>query len=479
MENKFWEGAISPGQIFGNVYFVGTRPASSHLIDTGDGLILIDPGFPEAFDTLTENIRTLGFDSMNIRIILISHGHYDHAGAAIQLKQMTGARIYVGEGDLKMVTGEDNSSLAELFGVRYTQSFIPDVLLGDNDVITLGNTEILCLCTPGHTDGTMSFFFDVSDGERTFRAGMFGGAGLNTLRGTFLTSHRVPYSNRDKFFASVNRLKREKVEIFLGNHVGNNETAGKLERVKNGETDAFLAPSEWLEFLENRELQLKKMIERERAMAETVEKILEEKLIMIVRGVHGEELIKLAEAMWRGGIRAMECTFDATGTIPDETTAKEIAELAERFDGRMLIGAGTVLKESQVNLATSAGGKFIVSPNTNADVIKFTKKLGLVSIPGALSPTEIALAHTSGADFVKLFPITNLGVSYFKAVSAPLSAVKYLAVGGIDDKNMKEYLDAGVSGFGIGSNIVNKKLIEGGDFEKITELSRRYVEAVK
>ena len=103
----------------------------------------------------------------------------------------------------------------------------------------------------------------------------------------------------------------------------------------------------------------------------------------------------------------------------------------------------------------------------------------MVSIPGALTPTEIVTAQSAGADFVKLFPITNLGVSYFKAVSAPLSAVKFLAVGGIDEGNISEYLKAGVSGFGIGGNIVKKELIESGRFEEITELAKAYVEAVK
>ena len=183
--------------------------------------------------------------------------------------------------------------------------------------------------------------------------------------------------------------------------------------------------------------------------------------------------------MYEGGIRLLELTYSQAGAPSDESIADSIKLLSEHFKGRMLIGAGTVLTKKQVRLTKKAGGAFIISPDANKSVIKESVRLGLVSIPGALTPTEIAAAHAAGADFVKLFPITNLGVSYFKAVKAPLSAVKFLAVGGIDDGNVREYLDAGISGFGIGSNIVNKKLIDSSDYKAITELAKKYVEAIK
>lgn len=211
-------------------------------------------------------------------------------------------------------------------------------------------------------------------------------------------------------------------------------------------------------------------------LIKTVEK---EKIIVIVRGVEKEKLIPLAEAMYKGGIRLIEITYSADGSISDEETAENIKMLSERFDGRMYIGAGTVLSKSQAELTKSAGGRFIISPDTNLDVIKRTKELGMVSMPGALTPSEIQLAHRSGADFVKLFPITNLGVDYVKAVRAPLSHIKLLAVGGINENNISDYLKAGVCGFGIGSNIVSKKLIAEKNYEAITELAKKYVSAVK
>ena len=203
-----------------------------------------------------------------------------------------------------------------------------------------------------------------------------------------------------------------------------------------------------------------------------IKAIEEEKLIVIVRGVKKEKLIPLAEAMYEGGVRLLEITYDAKGIVTDEETTENIKMLATHFDGRMYIGAGTVLKESQAELTKNAGGTFIISPDTNPDVIKKTAELGLVSIPGALTPSEIQRAHINGADFVKLFPVTSMGVEYVKAVSAPLSHVKLLAVGGVGLDNIPDYLKSGVCGFGLGS-------LAEDDYKTITELAKQYTMAVK
>ena len=215
-------------------------------------------------------------------------------------------------------------------------------------------------------------------------------------------------------------------------------------------------------------------------MREELIKLIEkEKVIVIVRGVEKEKLIPLVEAMYLGGIRVLEITYSANGAISDEETAENIKFLCEKYVGKMYIGAGTVLTKKQVELTYKAGGKFIVSPDTCPEVIKKTRKLGLVSIPGALTPSEMQIAHKNGADFIKIFPITNLGLSYFKAVKAPLSHLKMLAVGGVNETNIVEYLKAGINGFGLGSNIVDKKLVDNNDFEAITELAKKYVSIVK
>jgi 2-dehydro-3-deoxyphosphogluconate aldolase/(4S)-4-hydroxy-2-oxoglutarate aldolase len=212
---------------------------------------------------------------------------------------------------------------------------------------------------------------------------------------------------------------------------------------------------------------------------EVIKAVESEKLIVIVRGIEKEKLIPLAEAMYAGGVRLLEITYSANGQVSDGETAENIKMLVDHFRGRMLIGAGTVLTEKQVELTARAGGRFIISPDVCPEVIKKTRELSLVSMPGALTPTEIQTAHKCGADFVKVFPAGNLGVDYVKSVKAPLSHVKMLAVGAVNLDNIPEYKRIGISGFGLSSNIIDKKKVDEGDFEAITALAEKYVSLIK
>ena len=214
-------------------------------------------------------------------------------------------------------------------------------------------------------------------------------------------------------------------------------------------------------------------------MIDVIQKINDNHLVVIVRGVERELLIPLAEAMYEGGVRLLEITYSANGSVSDEDTAKNIQMLCEHFQDRMLIGAGTVLTEEQVALTAQAGGRFIISPNVNKQVIQKTKELGMISMPGAYTPSEIEEAYQYGADFVKLFPVTALGASYVKAVRAPLSHIPLLAVGGVDLTNLAEYAKAGVVGFGIGGNIVDMKSLKAHDYPAITKLAEEYVSKIR
>lgn len=207
--------------------------------------------------------------------------------------------------------------------------------------------------------------------------------------------------------------------------------------------------------------------------------LLREKLIVIVRGVQSDKLIPLAQAVYDGGIRFLEITYSADGKVSDSETASNIKALVEHFGDKMHIGAGTVLTEEQVLLTKAAGGKFIISPDADIDVIKKTKEMDLISIPGAFTASEIKQAYKAGADFVKLFPITQMGPDYVKALKAPLSHIPLLAVGGVNVSNMSEFLKAGVCGFGIGTNITDKKMILENDFDGITALAKEYVAVIK
>ena len=207
---------------------------------------------------------------------------------------------------------------------------------------------------------------------------------------------------------------------------------------------------------------------------EIIKDIEENKIIVIMRGFTTEELLKSVDAMEKGGIRLVEVTFDQTGKTSDEETAGCIRALKENFKGKLRIGAGTVMTEKQVELAFGAGAEFIISPDCYEPVIKRTRELGMVSIPGVFTPTEAANAHRFGADFVKMFPNSEVKVSYLKALVAPLSHIKFLAVGGVNHENMKEYLAAGAKGIGVATAIADKKAIAAGDYEEITRRAKLF-----
>ena len=211
----------------------------------------------------------------------------------------------------------------------------------------------------------------------------------------------------------------------------------------------------------------------------TIKKVLEEKVIAIVRGVDPEACMKVADALYAGGIRLMEVTFNQKDPASFKDTAEAISRISKAYEGKMLVGAGTVTTPELVEIAVEAGAKYIISPDTNVDVIRRTVELGAVSMPGALTPSEVLLAHRTGADFVKLFPVGNLGTAYVKALCAPISHVKMLGVGGINEDNAADFIKAGVVGVGVGGNLANKKWIEAGEFDKITEVAKKLVANVK
>ncbi|MDR3173724.1 MAG: bifunctional 4-hydroxy-2-oxoglutarate aldolase/2-dehydro-3-deoxy-phosphogluconate aldolase [Treponema sp.] len=208
-----------------------------------------------------------------------------------------------------------------------------------------------------------------------------------------------------------------------------------------------------------------------------IQRILEDKIIAIVRGADEDLILPLGEALLAGGISMMEITFNQAKPDRFDSTLRGIAKIREHFGGRLLAGAGTVLSEAQVDMALEAGALYIVSPNANPAVIRHTRDRGLVSLPGALSPGECLAAHEAGADFVKLFPASDLGTGYLKALRAPLGHIRFLAVGGINEKNAADFIKAGALGLGIGGNLVNKDWMAAGRWEKIEDLARQLVKA--
>ncbi len=179
-------------------------------------------------------------------------------------------------------------------------------------------------------------------------------------------------------------------------------------------------------------------------------------LVAILRGVMPVEVVEITTHLIESGF----CIIEVPLNSPDPL--ESITLISERFSDRALIGAGTVTTVAEVEKVHQAGGKLIFSPNCNLDVIKRTKQLDMVSMPGCCTPSEAFAAIEAGADAIKFFPADIVSPSAVKAMVAVLPPVPMLAVGGIHNSNMQEYLQAGVSGFGIGSSLykANKPLTE-------------------
>lgn len=236
-------GRMNPARIIGGVYFVGTYQASSHIIDTGEGLIMIDTGYSNTAYLLVDSVYRLGYKPEDIKYIINTHWHFDHTEATADIAALSGAKTVIGREDFE----------------KAKKYFTADILVDDGDTLTLGNTTVTFMHTPGHTKGTMSFFFDAEEDGKIYRVGSFGGAGANTL-----VPEKYDFENpREAYFKSLERLKKEKVDVFIGNHTWNNGTYEKSQIARDGEENPFIDGTLWEKFLDACESRLKAIIKKE------------------------------------------------------------------------------------------------------------------------------------------------------------------------------------------------------------------------
>ncbi|KQX47108.1 MULTISPECIES: bifunctional 4-hydroxy-2-oxoglutarate aldolase/2-dehydro-3-deoxy-phosphogluconate aldolase [unclassified Paenibacillus] len=187
------------------------------------------------------------------------------------------------------------------------------------------------------------------------------------------------------------------------------------------------------------------------------------RIIAIVRGVQETHILSLADALLTGGITVMEVTLNTPGAL------RMIRELQDKSGQRMFIGAGTVLDLEDAKKAVHAGASFLVTPNMDEEVIRWASTEGIPIFPGAMTPTEIVKAWKAGATAVKVFPSASLGLTYIKELMGPLDQIPLIAVGGVTEENIKQFLNIGCYGLGIGGSLINLKEIEAGRFEWVTD----------
>jgi len=201
-----------------------------------------------------------------------------------------------------------------------------------------------------------------------------------------------------------------------------------------------------------------------------LDQILENKIVAIIRGADPADVLRIAGALQLGGVNILEVTLNSPNAL------RVISELADKMQN-MLVGAGTVLSATEAKASFDAGARFIISPNTNAETIAATKKLGIVSIPGAYTATEVVNAFSNGGDMIKIFPATN--PEYIKVLRGPLSHIPMMPTGGITAENISGFKKAGSVAFGIGTSLVDiKHKITEEYLNRITENARKFVQAI-
>jgi len=196
-------------------------------------------------------------------------------------------------------------------------------------------------------------------------------------------------------------------------------------------------------------------------------------VVAIIRLDRADELLAVARAIRAGGIGAIELTMTTPGALD------VLAQAARALGDDVLVGAGTVLDPETARACILAGATFIVAPTLNPRTIELCHRYGVVSMPGAFTPTEILTAWELGADVVKVFPAGGLGPGYVKDVLAPLPQVRLLPTGGVDEASAGAYMRAGAFAVGVGGKLVDRRVVAAGDWAAITATAHRLVAAVQ
>ena len=201
--------------------------------------------------------------------------------------------------------------------------------------------------------------------------------------------------------------------------------------------------------------------------------LLASKAVAVIRMADAAKLAKAAAALRKGGVTALEVTMTVPGAV------EIIRAMARDKEPGVLIGAGTVLAAGTAADVIAAGADFVVSPITDGDMITACREAEVLVVPGAFSPTEIVAAWRAGADIVKVFPATSLGPQFFRDLRGPLPHVRLMPTGGVTLENAREFLEAGACCVGIGTALLDKRMIEAGDWEALASRARRLVESLR
>jgi metallo-beta-lactamase class B len=253
-----WEVAIEPFKVTPHTYYIGNIWVGAYLIDAGEGLILIDTTMQPQVYLVFEGVRKLGFDPKEIKIILLSHAHYDHCGGVCSFIRYTAAKLYMGKEDEFLLN--ERRDLLYSFGYPFG-NFQADEYFEDNKPITLGTVTIHTLHTPGHTPGTTSFFFEDQDEKgNLYHCGMHGGLGLNTLDDKYFKESGLPVSLRYSYLRNLLKMRDLKIDITISSHPGQTNMLDKVKCISDS-YNPFIDDTVWKKLMEEKIIAVQKLIE--------------------------------------------------------------------------------------------------------------------------------------------------------------------------------------------------------------------------
>ncbi|WP_019413128.1 bifunctional 4-hydroxy-2-oxoglutarate aldolase/2-dehydro-3-deoxy-phosphogluconate aldolase [Paenisporosarcina sp. TG20] len=206
---------------------------------------------------------------------------------------------------------------------------------------------------------------------------------------------------------------------------------------------------------------------------ENLIRLKESGLIAVIRRPKKSQIHYIAEALVEGGTGALEITLDTPGAL------EMIKELKEKFNERVLVGAGTVLDAVSAKSAIDAGSDFIFCPSFDIETIQMTNRYGKISIPGVMTPTEIVQAYSAGADLLKIFPGAALGEDYIKDLQGPLGHIPMMPTGGVSIDNVETFIKNGAVAVGVGGSLVDSKAVAEERYEVLTETSKEFIRRIQ
>jgi metallo-beta-lactamase class B len=251
--------------VIGNIYFVGSKSLGIYLVTTPQGHILINAGLEDSVPMIQQSVEKLGFRFSDIKILLISHAHYDHDAGATRIKELTGAQYMVMDADVPVVEsgGEKDFFYSHAPGMRYPATKV-DRVLHDGDTVTLGDSTLTAHLTPGHTKGCTTWMMKVNEGAKSYDVVIVGSTNVN--EGYKLVNNEEYPQIASDYKKTFDVLRSLHCDVFLGAHGSYYDLESKYPRM-TGNTNPFIDPRGYKEFVEDREQAFRTGLTRQQAAA--------------------------------------------------------------------------------------------------------------------------------------------------------------------------------------------------------------------